>query len=333
MARLNGLTGRALGVVTMIAIVALALWLTPSRQRSSAQDRDQANNRPLIARGYTDAANGTVVIAGDPLGGQTVIELRIKEGQTVKRDQIIAVLSNYPRADITVRMAEANLQKLKQERETMLTGARVTRIAMQEATVRTTIDLNKLKGLERLRSARPADQKELEVSIAERNLANQKATLELQKQALKNDLAANQIDIDNSQATLETARADRDASLVRSPVDGLVAEIYTRQGELIPGHPGIAKIVDMRQLRVLAEVDELHLPRLVPGGRVEITFRGNSRVYGGKIVRAPMTVTRVKRSKADLGQGSAHLVEAEIEFDDPSTIPQMLEREARVTFL
>ncbi len=333
MARLNGLTGRALGVVTMIAIVALALWLTPSRQRSSAQDRDQANNRPLIARGYTDAANGTVVIAGDPLGGQTVIELRIKEGQTVKRDQIIAVLSNYPRADITVRMAEANLEKVKRERETMLTGARVTRIAMQEATVRTTIDLNKLKGLERLRSARPADQKELEVSIAERNLANQKATLELQKQALKNDLAANQIDIDNSQATLETARADRDASLVRSPVDGLVAEIYTRQGELIPGHPGIAKIVDMRQLRVLAEVDELHLPRLVPGGRVEITFRGNSRVYGGKIVRAPMTVTRVKRSKADLGQGSAHLVEAEIEFDDPSTIPQMLEREARVTFL
>ncbi len=333
MARLNGLTGRALGVVTMIAIVALALWLTPSRQRSSAQDRDQANNRPLIARGYTDAANGTVVIAGDPLGGQTVIELRIKEGQTVKRDQIIAVLSNYPRADITVRMAEANLEKLKQERETMLTGARVTRIAMQEATVRTTIDLNKLKDLERLRSARPADQKELEVSIAERNLANQKATLELQKQALKNDLAANQIDIDNSQATLETARADRDASLVRSPVDGLVAEIYTRQGELIPGHPGIAKIVDMRQLRVLAEVDELHLPRLVPGGRVEITFRGNSRVYGGKIVRAPMTVTRVKRSKADLGQGSAHLVEAEIEFDDPSAIPQMLEREARVTFL
>jgi len=333
MARLNGLTGRALGVVTMIAIVALALWLTPSRQRSSAQDRDQANNRPLIARGYTDAANGTVIIAGDPLGGQTVIELRIKEGQTVKRDQIIAVLSNYPRSDIQVRMAEANLQKLKQHREAMLTGPRVTNIAMQEADLRMTIDKNKLKDLERLRSARPADQKALEVSITQRNFENQKASLELQKQTLENDLAINQIDIDNSQATLENARADRDASLVRSPVDGLVAEIYTRQGELIPGHPGIAKIVDMRQLRVLAEVDELHLPRLVPGGRVEISFRGNSRVYGGKIVRAPMTVTRVKRSKADLGEGSAHLVEAEIEFDDPSAIPQMLEREARVTFL
>ena len=333
MARLNGLTGRALGAVTMIAIVALALWITPSRQMSSAQDRDQSNKRPLIARGYTDAANGTVIVAGDPLGGQTVIELRIKEGQTVKRDQIIAVLSNYPRADITVRMAEANLEKVKRERENLLTGPRVTQLAMMDADIQTTIDQNKLADLGRLRSAKPADVKTLEVSIAKRNFENQKASVALQKQSLKNDLAANQFDVDNSQATLENARADRDAALVRSPVDGLVAEIYTRQGELIPGHPGIAKIVDMHQLRVLAEIDELHLPRLVPGGRVEVTFRGNSRVYGGKIVRAPMTVTRLKRSKADLGEGSAHLVEAEIEFDDPSAIPQMLEREARVTFL
>jgi len=113
----------------------------------------------------------------------------------------------------------------------------------------------------------------------------------------------------------------------------VVVEIFTRQNEMIPGRPGIAKIVDMRELRVLAEVDELHLARLVPGAPVEITFRGSSRVYKGKVVRAPMTVTRVKRSKADLGEGSAHSVEAEIEFDDPSSVPPMLEREARVIFL
>ena len=120
-------------------------------------------------------------------------------------------------------------------------------------------------------------------------------------------------------------------ALVRSP-DGVVTQIFARQGERISSY-GIAKIVDMRQLRVLADVDELHLSRLVPGARVEITFRGSPTVYTGKVVRAPMTVTRVKRSKADLGEGSAHQVEAEIEFDDPSSIPQMLEREVRVTFL
>jgi HlyD family secretion protein len=331
MARLGGLTNRALGLLTMLAIVALAVWLMPERQISSAQDRP--NGKPLIARGYTDAATGTVVVAGDPLGGQTILELRIKDGQTVKRGEIIAVLSNHPQAETSVRIAEANLEKIKQARQSLLTGPRVTQLAIAEADVKTTIDNQKLATLLRQRSGKPVDQKELEVSIEKRGLANQKAGLELQKQGLKTDLEINQIDLTNAEAKVEAARADVEAALVRSPVDGVVVEIYTRQGEMVPGRPGIAKIVDMRQLRVLVEVDELHLPRLVAGAPVEIMFRGSPHVYKGKVVRAPMTVTRVKRSKADLGLGSVHSVEAEIEFDDPSSVPQMLEREARVIFL
>jgi HlyD family secretion protein len=307
-----------LGVATMVVIVAAAMWLTPSRQMSSAQDRERSDRQPLISRGYTDATNGTVIMAGDPAGGQKVLELRIKEGQTVKRDDVIAVLSNYPQADIAVRMAEANLEKSKLLRQAMLTGPPVTQIAIDEAAIATTIEQNKLQALLRQRSGKPPDQK---------------ANLELRKRTLANNLAANEFDLAAAETALENARRDREASLARSPVDGLVAEIYTRPGELIPGHPGIAKIVDMRQLRVLADVDELHLGRLVPGAKVEITFRGSSRVYTGTVVRAPMTVTRLKRSNADLGVGSTHLVEAEIAFDDPSIIPPMLAREARVTFL
>jgi multidrug resistance efflux pump len=300
---------------------------------SSAQDRERSDRQPLISRGYTDATNGTVIMAGDPAGGQKVLELRIKEGQTVKRDEVIAVLSNYPQADIAVRMAEANLEKSKLLRQAMLTGPPVTQIAIDEAAIATTIEHNKLEALLRQRSGKPPDMKALEISITERALANQKASLELRKRTLANNLAANEFDLATAETALENARRDREASLARSPVDGLVAEIYTRPGELIPGHPGIAKIVDMRQLRVLADVDELHLGRLVPGAKVEITFRGSSRVYTGTVVRAPMTVTRLKRSNADLGVGSTHLVEAEIAFDDPSIIPPMLAREARVTFL
>jgi multidrug resistance efflux pump len=333
MARQNAV-GRVLGVLTIVAMLALAFWLTPNRQMSSAQDRTQSNsNRPLIARGYTDATAGTYIVAGDPIGGQSILELRIKDGQTVKEGDIIAVLSNYPRAEILVRMAEATVQQIKNQREIMLTGTRITQLEIAEAGIKSTIDANRLGALERLRSAKPADQKELEVSIIEQRLANQEADLELQKRALKNDLAMNEFSMAEAESRLKNALADREAALVRSPVDGIIAEIYTRQGEVIPGHPGIAKIVDMSQLRVIAEVDELHLPSLVPGRKVEVTFRGSPQVYGGHIVRTPMTVTRVKRSKADLGLGNTHTVEVEIAFDNPSTIPQMLEREARVTFL
>lgn len=331
MARNGAVKGRLIAAGTVSAILVLALWMTPMRQMSSAQDRP--NSRPLMARGYTDAATGTVVIAGDPLGGQTVIDLRIKDGQMVKRDEVIAVLSNYPTADTLVRVAEANLEKLRHTRQSMLTGPRAMQIAIDEQSIQTTIDDRKLQELKRQRSGRPPEEKALEMSISDRGFESQKANLDLAKRTLATDLELNQIDIANAEAKVESAKADREAALVRSPVDGQVVEIYTRQGEMIPGHPGIAKIVDMRQMRVLAEVDELHLPRLVPGAPVEVTFRGSPQVYKGKVVRSPMTVTRVKRSKADLGEGSAHVVEAEIEFDDPSSIPQMLEREARVIFL
>lgn len=318
--------------VTVIGVIAgFAAWFAPSLPTGIAQDSTRPNPQPLISRGYTDAPGGTVTVAGDPLGGATLIELRIKDGQTVKEGEIIGVLSEYPRADIAVRTAEASLEKLLQVRETMTKGSRVTEIAMAEDSITQTIERNKLKVLELQRSGKPPDQKEIELSLAEQNLEKQKTNLILQKQKLASDLAINDLDIANAKAVLDRALANRESALVRSPIDGVVVQIFTRQGERVVY--GIAKIVDMRKLRVLAEVDELHLDRLVPGAKVEITFRGSPTVYTGKVVRSPMTVTRVKRSKADLGEGSAHQVEAEIEFDDPTKIPQMLERETRVVFL
>ncbi len=166
MAQARKFTWGATGVAVLIVIGALALWIAPSRQTSSAQDGGRSSE-PLISRGYTDAPAGTAVVAGDPAGGSGVLELRVKDGQAVKRDEIIAVLSNYPKADVALRMTEADLTKIKQLRETMLTGARVTQIAMQESSIKTTIEQNKLSALERTRSGKPPDQKEIEASLAE----------------------------------------------------------------------------------------------------------------------------------------------------------------------
>ena len=79
-------------------------------------------------------------------------------------------------------------------------------------------------------------------------------------------------------AKLDNARTDPRGRAGRSPLDGVVIQIYTRQGERVSAS-GIAKIVDMSQLRVLADVDELHIGRVATGGKVEVTFRGSTMVY------------------------------------------------------
>jgi multidrug resistance efflux pump len=332
MARQQKFKWGATGVAIVAVIAALVLWVAPSRQTSSAQDGVKPTG-PLISRGYTDAPAGTAVIAGDPTGGAVLTELKVSDGQRVKKDEVVAVLSNYSRADVTVRTTEAELDKAKHQREAMVSGYRTAEIAMQEVVVRSAAEEFKLKNLEMQRSGKPPDMKQLEVNISQQALEREQAKLRVQKETLATDLAQIEIDINITSAKLDQARISREQALARSPFDGVVVQIYTRQGERVTPN-GVVKIVDMSQLRVLADVDELHLGRVVPGGKVEVTFRGSPAIYRGKISRIAPSVKRMQRIEPDGGSSTdARVVQVEIELDDPSGMPQVLGRETRVTFL
>ncbi len=332
MARANKFRWGAVGLAILVAVTGIGLWVMPSRQTSSAQDAPKAAP-PLIARGYTDAPEGTAVVAGDPAGGSVLVELRVKDGQKVKKCEVLAVLSNYARADVTLRMAEADLVKLKQMHDFVLKGTRLSDIALQEATLKSSIEQNKLDTLQRARSGKPPDQREIEAAIADQGLERQKVRLALMKTTLENDLAQYEIDLANTQSRVDSAKRTIEDALVRSPLDGVVVQIFSRQGERV-SPSGIVKVVDLNQLRVLADVDELHVGRLKPGGKVDVTFRGNNDVYKGTIERIAPTVKRMQRVEPDGGSSTdARVVQVEIKIDDSSSMPPVLGRETRVTFL
>jgi HlyD family secretion protein len=333
MARAKKFRWGATGVAALFVIAALALWIAPSRQTSSAQDGVNPQG-PLISRGYTDAPMGTALIAGDSVaGGGVLLELRVSEGQKVKRDDVIGVLSNYPIADASLRSAEAELEKAKHQREAMVSGYRVAEIAMQEVVVRSSTEENKLKVLEMQRSGKPPDQKQLEISISQQTLERDQAKLRVLKETLATDLAQSDTDISIQTAKVDNARTTREQALVRSPLDGVVVQVWTHPGERIHAY-GVAKIVDMSQMRVFADVDEIHLGRVVLGGKVNVTFRGSSTIYQGTISRIAPTVKRMQRTEPDGGSATdARVVQVEIKLDDSTSMPQVLGRETRVTFL
>ena len=230
-------------------------------------------------------------------------------------------------------MAEADLVKLKQMHDFVLKGTRLSDIALQEATLKSSIEQNKLDSLQRARSGKPPDVREIETAIAEQGLERQKVRLALLKTTLENDLAQYEIDLANTQSRIDSAKRTIEDALVRSPLDGVVVQIFSRQGERV-SPAGIVKIVDMAQLRVLADVDELHVGRLKPGGKVDVTFRGNNDVYKGTIERIAPTVKRMQRVEPDGGSSTdARVVQVEIKIDDSSSMPPVLGRETRVTFL
>jgi HlyD family secretion protein len=320
------------GTVATVAIAVAVAWIARSQQTANGTTSALQPSGPLIARGYTEAPAGTIMIANDPNGGSVLRELRIKDGQTVKRNEIIAVMANYPSAEVGVKIAENNLRKVEQVRDTILKGTRVIDLQLEEDALKSAYENDKLSIIRRNRSGRPPEEKELEIWLAEAGLKYQKDVLELNKRKLAIDLEQNAVDIVRYKAALDQAIRIREEALVRSPIDGVITQINSREGEMASGL-GIAKVVDMKQLRVFATVDELHLPRLKVGAPVEVTFRGSPTVYKGKIAIDPMTVKREKHSEADLGVANVRQIEVEIQADDGVTFPEMLGREARVTFL
>jgi len=71
--------------------------LTPIR-RPAAQNADLYQRAVDVARQYRFASR-TVVMQADVTTGGGVLTMRVSDGQKVKKDDIVAVLSNYSRAD------------------------------------------------------------------------------------------------------------------------------------------------------------------------------------------------------------------------------------------
>jgi multidrug efflux pump subunit AcrA (membrane-fusion protein) len=318
------------GTVVVVAAAVAGVWIAHG-QASGSGSAPPKPTGPLIARGYTEAPAGTVTVANNPVGGSLLRSMTIKEGQIVKKGDIIAQMAAYPTIEISIEVAKNNLDRLEQTRTKVLQGTRVAEIALQEDTLKSDIQSIKLKDLQRARSGLPPDQKELDVDLQAKAIALAKDSLALAKARLEADLEQNEIDIVRQKAALEDSQRMLEEAVVRSPIDGVVTQILSREGELANGL-GIARIVDMNQLRVFATVDELHLARLKVGSPVDVTFRGNPTVYKGKIAIAPMSVKREKRSDADMGLANVRQIEVEIKADDGTSFPHMLGREARVTF-
>ena len=316
----------------LVAAGLAAAWAASGQQTASSNSGTANAAGPLIARGYTEAPSGTVVLANDPTGGSVIRELRVREGQKVKRGDIIAVMSNFPAFEVNVRTAQNNLRKVEKMREKVLLGTSATDIKLQEDSLKSALEQERLNAILRERSGKPAQEREIEVSLAQQRLKQQRESLELTKRALEIQLSQNAIDIERFKAALEDAQRALEQTLVRAPIDGIVVQVSSREGELVSEF-GIAKIVDMKQLRVFATVDELHLPRLKKGAPVEVTFRGSPQVYKSHIALAPVMVKREKRSEADKGIASVRQVEVEIQADDGVSYPELIGREARIVFL
>lgn len=252
----------------------------------------------LTASGYVVAQRRAAVSSK---GSGRLLELNVREGSHVKKDDVIARLDD---SDVTPALlgAEAGLSQAEaNERQALanLTNSRA--------------ELARNQSLQAQGFVSP--------QVVDTIVAKNQATFQ-QWQAAQASVA-------QARANLSAQKVNRSYTEIRAPFDGVVLNKNANVGDMITpfssaaGSQGaVVTMADMSTLEVEADVSEGNLSKARPGQPVEITLDALPELrFKGSVVGLVPTVDRAKAT-----------VMTKIKFDqlDPRILPEMA---AKVSFL
>jgi RND family efflux transporter MFP subunit len=90
-------------------------------------------------------------------------------------------------------------------------------------------------------------------------------------------------------AEVEGVQTDLNAATLRAPFGGVVLAMYVQEGYWVQPSDSILFLADPRELRVIAQVTEIDVPKLAVGQEVRITFDAYpGQLYRGEVLSLPM---------------------------------------------
>ena len=193
-----------------------------------------------------------------------ILELPVEEGDRVEEGELLCRLDD---ADYRARVlsAEANVARLK---------ARITQAEADLAKA----ERDYARQMEFIESDLTS---EVEMDNYRTILIGARAVAEMCKQEL---VAA--------EAALQSAREDLEKTVIRSPLSGIVSQLFAEQGEVVitgtMNNPGtrIMVVSDLSKMQVLCRVDEADASLVLPGQIARIYLQSDTRrSIPGKVLR------------------------------------------------
>ncbi|MDI3535342.1 MAG: HlyD family secretion protein [Thermosediminibacterales bacterium] len=263
---------------------------------------------------------GTEVKAGDLLVEISSDELRAKEAQMVAL--VESAKAAYDAARGQVKAANALLQKA-------VNGAREQEVAQAKAyyelMVKTYDRVERLyeKGAV---SEQKRDEVKTQMEIARQkyDMAEEGARSEdissaeaLLYQAKAMEQAAKE-KVEQAKAGLEEVRAYLKDTKITSPINGVVTELNSDEGELVSTGMSIATVTDLENVWIEVNVKENELDKITLGQEVNIKVPAFSQeVFKGKVVRINKKPDfAVKRATNDNGSFDVVSFGVKIDIDD-----------------
>jgi multidrug resistance efflux pump len=285
----------------------ILLLLAGTETRPRAEGQPPQPSLPLEFTGRLTPVQRVSVSSS--VSGQ-VVDLPVKEGQQVKKGDILARL-DATRQAADWRLAEARLAAVQARLAELKTPARaeekaLTRAELAEAEATLKLAEAEILRLRRLRMMNAASAED--VQKAEASLGVARARVEKQRAAANTLIAgASPERIKTTQAEVAVAQAERDrarllfeATVIRAPIDGTVLKLSVGVGSVTnPDAFGLVRTAslcelgDLSALEVEVEVHERNLVRFFKGQRCEMRPDASpGTLYRGSVDRLSPTVDR-----------------------------------------
>lgn len=273
-------------VVAAIIVVAVVVWL--KRPKPVAVELVTVESGE-VERTVTNTRAGTLLACrraklSPSIGGQ-IANLPVKEGDSVKQDQILFEIWN---------------DDLKAQVELAKSEVKASKARAKEACVQADVSDREARRLKQLRK---------------KNLASEEATdkaIGLAK-ARRAGCEAAQVTVNVSESKLAVAIAAMDRTQLKAPFDGTIAEVNGELGEFVTPSPiGIATppavdLIDTSCLYVSAPIDEVDAPEI----KADMTARISLDAFGKEYFKGK--VRRVAPYVLDIAQ-QARTVDVEVDF-------------------
>jgi len=334
--------------VTLLAgtsIVGLLIFRPVSEPKGAAADPTVPSEQKgaISCLGRIEPEDDMVLVGARSISGQPAIvaELRVKEGDSVRVGQILAVLDSKEQLEAGWRQAEARI-KLAQDRldQVKAGGAKAGDIAAQQAEIGrleseleiAQADYRRYEPLsqKKLVSASIFDQKRLAVETTTQMIKQAKERLRSLEEVRETDVKVAQSEVTAATATAALARAEFDLSTIRSRMDGRVVKINAWPGEQV-GNDGIMELAKTARMYAIAEVYETDVARVRIGQHATVSGDALTGKIQGSVVQISAKVARNSVAHSDPAAFSdLRIVEVKVLLEESPQVENLIHAQVKV---
>ena len=266
----------------------------------STKGRPPQSLRNISALGRLEPNSPMIQLAA-PSGSEMtrVLELKVREGDRVTAGSVVAIMDTHAQKTAAFREAELRVRVQKAKLAQIRAGAKADDVLAQQAAVaRSTAqfrsaqaDFDRLQRIGSSVTPTEMDKQKMELDRTQFDLEQARAILAGLKEVRSVDVELQEQEIASAQAAVEHAKADVEATIIRTPIDGSVLKIHTWPGAKI-GDKGLLEIGNTDQMDAVAEVYESDVSRVEVGQPVRIRLGSSGMTLTGQVVEVGRMIGR-----------------------------------------